>query len=240
MIIKNAPGLQRMEEMVKVKGVSRRSFLQIAGGITGAGLVLASCKPRTPGSDVYIGQGDVALLNFLYILQQLEAYYYTQAVATPYYTLNQPESDCLTDLRDQEIAHCQFFKTLLGASAIPNIVINFSNVTFTDRTSLLTNAAILEDLVISGFNGAAALFKNTDYALTVSKMVSVEARHSAYCRDILDYNYTTAAFNTSTQFAPASAVSTVNGVDMANSPSAVLAIAQNYIQTTFDSSKLPS
>ena len=230
MEILKASETHQVEEMGKGFDVSRRRFLQLAGGLTGAGIVLASCQGRTPGSDVYIGEGDVALLNYIYILQQLEAFFYTQAVATPYYGLNQSESDCLTDLRDQEIAHREYIKTLLGTSAIPNIVINFSNTTFADRSSVISSAAILEDLVVTGLNGAAALFQNTEYALAVSKMVTAEARHSAYFRDLVNYN----------SFGNSSAVSTINGLDFANSPSAVLSLAQAYIQTKFDSSKLPS
>ena len=42
-----------------------------------------------------------------------------------------------------------------------------------------------EDLVISAYNGVVHLFSNTDIVTPISKMVTVEARHSAYFRDIL-------------------------------------------------------
>src|SRR6202008_2083074 len=112
-----------------------------------------------------------ALLNFLYILQQIEAAFYTQAVATPYYGMSHLEAIALSDVRDQEIAHEQFLKTVLGKDAITTISPNFSSVTFADRTSVLTSAYTIEDIVISGLNGAAGLFTNTSLALTLSKMV---------------------------------------------------------------------
>lgn len=229
MSINKAPGNNLLEEADKTYDVSRRRFFQLAGGITGAGLLLAACKQRTKGSDVYLGEGDTALLNYLYVLQQLEATFYTQAVATPYYGLTVSESPLLTDMRDQEVAHREFFKTLLGSSAIPNIVTNFSMVTFADKGSVLSYGALLEDLVISGFNGVVHLFTNTDYALAVSRMVTVEARHSAYFRDVLTFG----SFGDST-------VIDVNGLDNAASPAIVFAKAKTFIQTTFDSSKLPN
>ncbi len=223
----NTPDHLQVEEMDKVADVSRRRFFQLAGGIAGAGLFLASCR-ATPATDVYIGEGDIALLNFLNIMQQLEAAFYTQAVATPYYQMTQSELLLLTDMRDQEIAHREFLKKILLKSAIPDVVINFSSVTFADRNSVLTSGGYLEDMVIAGFNGAIPLFKDTSYMLPLSKMVSVEARHSAYFRDLYNYN----------SFSDGSAVDG-NGLDRVATPLAILENAKMYIQTRFDSSKLP-
>jgi rubrerythrin len=228
MEIKNAPVNNQEERTAGEYDVSRRRFFQLAGGLAGAGLLLSSCHKRTGPSDTYIGSGDTALLNYLYILEQLEAAFYTQAFATPYYGMSTSELQLLQDVRDQEIAHREFFKRYLVKEAIPAISPNFSAVTFADRTSVLTYAIIFEDMVISAYNGAAHLFTNTDLAISLSKMVTVEARHSAYFRDILGYN----SF--------ADTVIDANGLGQAGSPSDVLAMAEVYIHTHFDSSKLPN
>ena len=229
MIIKNAPVTERVEEMDKIPNVSRRRFFQLAGGIAGAGVLLSACRNGGVVTTTYLGSGDIALLNFVYVIQQLEAAFYTQAVATPYYGLNTSESQLLTDVRDQEIAHAGFLKTLLGRSAIPAIAPNFSSVTFVDRTSVYTFAAMLEDLCVSGIISACTYFENQAYALEFAKMATVEARHSAYFRDSLTYN----------SFADGTVIDS-NGLDMvATSPRTVLATAENYIFTHFDSSKLP-
>ena len=228
MEIMNAPVDKRVEEMDKGYDVSRRRFFQLAGGIAGAGILLSACHPTTRTSDVYIGSGDVALLNYLYILEQLEAAFYTQACATPYYGLSPSELDLLPDMRDQEIAHRELLKRILATSAIPNISIDFSMVTFADRGSVLYYGATLEDMVISAYNGAVHLFTNTAYALTVSKMATVEARHSAYFRDITTYN----SF--------ADNILDGNGLSQASSPSDLLSKAQVFIHTKFDASKLPN
>lgn len=227
MNIENAPENQQMEEMDKVYDVSRRRFFQLAGGIAGAGLLLSSCHRRSGPTDVYIGEGDIALLNFLYILEQVEAAFFIQAVSTPYYSHTMSELQLLTDVRDQEIAHREFLKSLLAKAAIPAIITKFGPVTFADRESVLNHAYLLKDLVISGYNSAAALFTNTEYALAIGKMVTVEARHSAYFRNLFDHN----------SFAEASLDS--NGLESAVSPIVVLNSASTYIETRFDTSKLP-
>ena len=228
MKIMNAPGHEQVEEMDVVYNVSRRRFFQLSGGIAGAGLLLSACHKRSGPTDVYIGEGDIALLNLLYITQQVEAAFYTQAVATPYYGLTESESLLLTDIRDQEIAHREFFKTLLAKAAIPAIKVNLSPVTFADRTSVFTRAYALEDMVVAAYNGAARLFTNADYVSAIAKMVTVEARHSAYFRDIWDHN----------TFADSTVVD-VNGFDPATTPAASLGNISMYIDTHFDASKLP-
>ena len=229
MEIKNSPAIQQVEEMDKVYDVSRRRFFQLAGGFAGAGLLLAACGKSSPSVRTYLGQGDIALLNFYYVIQQLEAAFYTQAVATPYYGLDVYESQLLTDVRDQEIAHREYLKGLLSTNAISNITVNFSAVTFADRSSVLKYAAIIEDLAVSAFNGSAHVYLNTDYVYALSKIVSVEARHSAYFRDLSSYN----------SFADSTAVNNY-GLDLADTPANVLLNAGQFIQTKFDSSKLPN
>jgi hypothetical protein len=229
MNIKNAPVLPQVEEMDKVYDVSRRRFFQLAGGIAGAGLLLSACRKKSASTTVYIGSGDTALLNYLYIMEQLEAAFYTQAVATPYYGLTVSESQLLTDVRDQEITHKGFLKSLLSTNAIPPIVLDFSPVTFADRGSVLSTAIVLEDMVVSAYNGVIHLFSNTNIVPPISKMVTVEARHSAYFRDILTYN----------TFGDSSVIDG-NGLDQAAASAAVLLWAQSYIQTRFDSRQLPN
>src|SRR4051812_2031441 len=118
MKIWNTPAEEQVEEMKGGYDVSRRRFFQLAGGIAGAGILFSACKKTSGPTDVYIGSGDTALLNYLYILQQVEAAFYTQAVLTNYYGITESELQLLTDVRDQEIAHREFFKALLGTDAV--------------------------------------------------------------------------------------------------------------------------
>ena len=184
MKIVNTPANEQVEEMDKGYDVSRRRFFQLAGGIAGAGILLAACR-RTEPSTSYVGSGDTGLLNYLYILEQVQAGFYTQAVLTPFYSLTVGESACFIDTRDQAIAHREYLHALVGKSAINPIVLDLSPVTFADRTSTLSNAIILADLAVGAYNGTAQLFTNTDYILTAGKIATVQARRSAYMRDLL-------------------------------------------------------
>ncbi len=226
MKIVNTPGNEQVEEVDKVYDVSRRRFFQLAGGIAGAGVLLAACR-RTPPSNFYVGSGDVGLINYLNVIEQVQAGFYIQAVLTPYYGLNVSESTCLTDTRDQAIAVRDYWNTIGGTNAIGTIVTDWTLVTFADRSSMLSNALYLADLAVSAYNGTAQLFQNTDYILTAAKIATVQARRSAYMRDLLTYNSFAATVNT-------------NGLDSIASPTSVMASLAPYMQTKFDVSKLPT
>ena len=234
MKILNTPGDQQVSETDNRHDVSRRRFFQLAGGITGAGLVLSACR-RTPSYTTFIGDGDAGLMNMMYVVEQVQAGFYTQAVLTPYYNITTSESLCFVDLRDQAIAHSEYLKALLGAKAAKPIVLNLSLAIFADRTSTLANAFGIADLAVGGYNGAARLLSSTDYIHTISKIATVQARRSAYMRDTLNF-YAHGNYDT---FADASAVDS-NGLDLATQPASVMAGIEQYIQTKFDISTLPS
>lgn len=174
--------------------MARRSFLKFAGaGALAAGLVTASsCKKKDPsGNGEYtdIGTGDTAILNYAYALEQLEAAFYTQVVNSAYFkSAPSDEQKLLTDIRDHEVAHREFFKAALSSSAIRDLTPNFSSINFSDRTSVLTAAKTFEDLGVAAYNGAGAMIKSADYLTLAGKIVSVEARHAALIRDLLSFN----------------------------------------------------
>ena len=228
MNILGSPGLgEKGSDNISIP--SRRRFLQLAGGIAGAGLVLSACHQRTGPTDIYVGSGDTALLNFLYVLEQMEADFFTKAVTGAYIGISQLEYLALVDMRDQEIAHREYLQGLLGKDAITAIVTNFSGVNFADRTSVLTNASVMEDIVSAGYNAAAGRFQDQSFPQSFCKIASVEGRHASYFRDALSHN----------NFADSTVVD-VNGLSQAPAPSVVLTTAQQFLTTRFDSSNLPN
>ena len=178
-----------------------------------------------------LGSGDIGVLNYAYALEQLEAAFYTQVVATPFTGITSEETAILSDLKLHEIAHRDFLKAALGASAIKNLTVNFSSIDFTSRTSVLNTAKAFEDLGVPAYNGAGKLIVDANYLLIAGKIVSVEARHAAAIRDLLNPN--------SADFAGDDVVTAANGLDVSRTPSQVLAIADTYITDTIDASNLP-
>jgi hypothetical protein len=230
---------------------SRRRFLNYAGASAGAMLVATSCKkelrggvsaapfaqndPKNlPPNVVQLGSGDIGILNYAYALEQLEAAFYTQVVTTPYTNPGagfdySKEMEYLQDIKNHEVIHREFFKNALGANAIPNLLVNFSSIDFTSRTSVLGTAKAFEDLGVSAYNGAGELLQNPDYLLLAGKIVSVEARHAASIRDLISYG----------SFAGPDVVNS-QGLDVYRTPPEVLAIAANYLVTKILYNKLPT
>ncbi len=230
-----------------ISQVSRRRFLNFAGASAAAMFVASSCtkdlRGGLPASDfahddphnmpknvVQLGSGDIGILNYAYALEQLEAAFYTQVTMTGYFaSANNKEREYLADIRDHEIAHREFFKSALGSNAIPALMVDFSSIDFSSRASVLGTAKAFEDLGVSAYNGAGELIQNPTYLLLAGKIVSVEARHAAAVRDLLQYG----------DFASSDVVDGM-GLDVSRKPSEVLAIAGTYIRTKILSNKLPT
>ncbi|MDQ3131241.1 MAG: ferritin-like domain-containing protein, partial [Acidobacteriota bacterium] len=100
---------------------------------------------------VDLGKGDFGVLNYAYALEQLESAFYTQVLATPYSGMNSAEREILTDIRDNEIAHREFFKAALGKKAIPALQVNFTSINFNSRDSVLKTAHTFEDTGTSAY-----------------------------------------------------------------------------------------
>jgi hypothetical protein len=130
---------------------------------------------------------DVGVLNYAYALEQLEAAFYTRAFATAYDGITDEERRILRDLRNHEVVHREFYRQgiPLFGTAIPALRFDFSSIDFSSRASVLGTARVFEDLGVAAYNGAGPLLESADILLVAGKIVSVEARHAAAIRDLL-------------------------------------------------------
>ena len=224
-----------MEETLK-----RRSFLKYSVGTTAAAaLIMAGCKDDDDPSDmgtadaVDLGSGDTGILNYAFALEQLEAGFYTTVVAHTAFTttFSAAEQAILTDIRDHEITHREFFRAALANKAIIDLTPDFSSIDFGSRASVLGAAKVFEDLGVAAYNGAGNLLTDGNLLLVAGKIVSVEARHAAAIRDLLNPK--------SVDFA-ADDVVDANGLDGAKSPSDVLTAASKYVKNKITFDKLPN
>jgi hypothetical protein len=226
--------------------LERRSFIKYAGASVGAmALVLAGCKDDVldeqadanavaaakTNEEVDLGSGDTGILNYAYALEQLEAAFYTAVVAHASFAGNFSDTEqiALTDIKNHEIVHREFFKTALGDKAIKDLEVDFSAINFSSRESVLNTARTFEDLGVAAYNGAGNLLTDTNLLLVAGKIVSVEARHASVLRDWLNRK--------SADFAGDNVVDS-NGLDLALMPEDVLKAAQPFIKTKLSGKNL--
>ena len=218
------------EQGIYSSKLERRSFLRFAGaGAAGIALVAAGCKKDKFEAGVYLGSGDIGILNYAYALEQLEAAFYLQVASSFYTGATQAEKDILIDIRDHEVAHREFFKNVLGTSAIGGLEVNFSTINFADRTSVLGTAKAFEDLGVSAYNGAGFLLRDAGYLTVAGKIVSVEARHAAIIRELIAPN----------SYANSEVVD-ANALDKSRMPLEVLGIASAFVKTKINANDLPT
>ena len=223
--------------------IKRRSFFMYAGATAGAtALVLAGCKKDddnnnpSPSGSVSLGNGNLSVLQYAYSLEQLEAAFYAQVVKTPAGDFAAVEKTYFTQVAAHEAIHRDFFKAAITNVAkgtpIIDLTPDFSSIDFTKRASVLGAAQAFEDLGVAAYNGAGKLITagagGDAYLTLAGKIVSVEARHAAYIRDLV----------TPGSFAADDQVDAASGLDKAMTPVDVIAAAQKYIKQTIDASQV--
>ena len=220
------------------RSLKRRAFIKYASASAGvAALIITGCddddNKMNNNEGVDLGSGDTGILNYAYALEQLEAGFYIMVVSHSAFTsiFSAEEQTILMDIRDHEIAHREFFKTALAANAIADLEVDFSSINFGNRESVLNTAKTFEDLGVAAYNGAGNLLTDGNLLLVAGKIVSVEARHAAAIRDLLNPK--------SADFAGDDVID-MNGLDLALMPSEVLTAADPFIKTKVIGTNLPT
>lgn len=211
---------------------NRRTVLRWTGGAVAVAAIFGGMLPNfgiSPALAADLGEGDIGILNYAYALEQLEAAFYTKVMESPYSGMSGDEKQILTDIRDHEVAHVEFLKGALADKAIPTLEVDFSKVDFSSREKVLTTAKTFEDLGVGAYNGAGKLLKNVDYLAAAGRIVSIEARHAATIRDLLQPG--------SVAFSGPDVVDK-NGLDVALAPAKVLAAAGPFIKTDITAKSL--
>lgn len=212
-------------EMLRRAGLAGL-ILSVPGLMTACGRELVSptatsaALAREPGSQATVTldfASEIGVLNYAYALEQLEAAFYVQVMMMPYGGMSASERRLLTDVRDHEVAHRDFFAAALGSAKIPGLTVDFSMIDFTSRTSVLKTAQTFEDLGVGAYNGAARYLSSEPYLLVAGKIVSVEARHASAIRSLRE---------------PRTGFFAPNAFDAPIPPTTVLAAADPFIVDT--------
>lgn len=161
---------------------TRRSFLRrslfaggtvVVGGVAIGGLPSLAAAAPSPAQDVRI-------LNFALTLEHLEAEFYSRAVAGG--ALSGDLLAFAQVVKAHEIAHVNFLRKALGAKAIDKPTFDFKGTTDSPAAFQAT-AIALEDTGVAAYNGQGARVTRGLLGAAAS-IVSVEARHAAWIRDI--------------------------------------------------------
>lgn len=205
---------------------SRRNFLKT----TALGAAAIAMPTVLSGCHVVgaIGQrkldfgDDFGVLNYAYTLEALEAGFYERVVKAPPRDLRPGEFEVLRDIGAHEVQHRRFFKRALGVLRVKLPEFNWSSIDFTRRDSVLAAAKNFEDTGVAAYNGAGKRIKLAEFLTIAGEIVSVEARHAATIRDLID--------PMSRSFAGDDVID-AQGLDRALPPAEILAAVQPYFKT---------
>ncbi len=137
----------------------------------------------------------VEVLNYALTLEHLEATFYREAVemfdAAAYVAIGFQESvrDRIVDIAKHEKDHVDALTaviTQLEGTPVEEAEYNFG---YTDLTSFLATAAVIEGVGVAAYQGAAQyLQENGDLLSAALTIHGVEARHAAYLNLLTDAN----------------------------------------------------
>lgn len=133
---------------------------------------------------------DIGILNFALLLEELESAFYRAVISSGKITSTR-ELDYMRALGDHEATHVKFLRNILGKNTLfqsSELSLNQQGLDtiLTDRSKILNTAVTLEDLGVHAYNGAGLSLTNPTYLLAAGSIVSVEARHAAGVRSLLE------------------------------------------------------
>ncbi|KAK3308574.1 ferritin-like domain-containing protein [Chaetomium strumarium] len=172
------------------------------------------------------GLTDVDILQFALTLEWLEATFYQQGFAkfpaTDFQALGltQQEIDDLLKIGKTEEEHVILLQSAIAQAGVQPVQPCTYNFAFTDAAGMVATAAVLENVGVSAYLGAASLVSDGSILTTAGSILTVEARHQTFIR------------------AASKALAVPQAFDTPLTPKQVFSLAAPFIQSCPDGSNL--
>jgi hypothetical protein len=179
------------EALATLCGPTRAELLRGAA-LGGAAMVAALI---TPDEAAAARLDDTAILNFGLRFERLQARFYTETeqVGTVA-TMSDRKAAWARTLGAHERAHVKIIKKVLGRNAEGPARFDFGGDT--ESEDVFTRTAVaLEDLTVGLLTGALPLVNNKGLKAAFFSLLTVEARHAAWARNIVGTTPAPAAFD---------------------------------------------
>jgi hypothetical protein len=166
---------------------SRRNFLKTAAwtgaalsamGVGGFGVAVRQANAQAQAYESYKGLGDAAILQFAYLLEQLEGTFYDIGVNSGLF--RSTFLDQIAVIRDHEFAHADAIAATLedlgeDVPAVPEFT--FPDDATADAATFLGYAATLEPVGIGAYQGAAPALQSKDILAAAISIHNAECQH---------------------------------------------------------------
>ena len=172
---------------------ARDAVLSRAQLLGGAVAALAAAGLATAGvASAQVGTRDRSVLGYLLSLEYLQDAFYTEAERLG--ALGGSVAAATQVLGRVERAHVQAFRELLGSSAAARPRFDFQGAT-EDELAFLRTALALEELSVGAYAGQATRLQSPEILQSTMDIHTVEARHAAWLRRLLDMRPTEGSFD---------------------------------------------
>jgi len=179
-----------IEAVDELYGTTRATFLRTA--VLGGAAMLSSFMAT---SEAAAKVGDVAILNFGLRFERLQATFYTQAEELgTIASMSDPKRRWARTLGAHERAHVRILKKVLGPKAGPRPSFDFGEDNETDAAFTRT-AVAMEDLTVALLTGIVPHVADRGLTAALLGLLTVEARHAAWARNIVGANPAPVAFD---------------------------------------------
>jgi Ferritin-like domain len=155
----------------------------VAGGVLTAGGILVGGLPKPAVSQPSAKQ-DARVLEFLLEIEYLQAAFYTEVERRG--ALSGELREFARLVGEQERAHVAALERELGGDPRKRPEFDFGDAT-TNPDEFIPSAVELEEIAVGAYNGQVANLTRPR-VMTAMKIVSVEARHVGWARDLAGRN----------------------------------------------------